>query len=58
MATKIANAIGLAMTAFLIVNFIMSTPVPKAHTVRECQPIRNAVQEYEYEQIGDWIVRR
>jgi hypothetical protein len=55
---RVANAIGLVATAILIVNFIMSTPVPKAHTVRECEPIGNAVTEYEYEQIGDWIVRK
>lgn len=55
---RVANAIGLVATAILIVNFILSAPVPKAHTVRECEPIGNAVQEYEYERIGDWIVRK
>lgn len=54
---RVANAIGFVATAILIVNFIISAPVPKAHTVRECEPIGNAVQEYTYEQIGDWIVR-
>lgn len=59
---KIANTIGLTVTAVLMVGFIMTRPVPAAHTEVECIPIGAALEEVEaqpeYEQIGDWTIRR
>lgn len=56
---KIANAIGLTVTAILMVGFIMTRPVPAAHTKVECIPIGAAAEvQAEYETIGDWTVRR
>jgi hypothetical protein len=56
------NVAGLAIVSMLMVFQIMSTPVPEAHTRRECIPIGAALEEAEaqpeYEQIGDWTIRR
>ena len=52
------NAIGLAVTAILMVGFIMTRPVPEVHEVRECIPIGEAAEDYQYEVVGDWIVRK
>ena len=59
---RIANAIGLTVTAILMVGFITTRPVPAAHTKVECIPIGAALEQIEaqpeYETIGNWIVRR
>lgn len=56
---KIANAIGLTVTAILMVGFIVTRPVPAAHTKVECIPIGAAAEvQPEYETIGDWTIRR
>ena len=59
---RVANTIGLTVTAILIVVGIMSTPVPAVHTKRECVPIGAALEQIEtqpeYETIGNWTVRR
>jgi hypothetical protein len=51
------NAIGLAVTAILMVGFIVSRPAPEVHTERECIPIGEAAEDYQYEVVGDWIIR-
>ena len=56
---RIANVIGLTVTAILIVGFIMTRPVPAAHTKVECIPIGAAVEvQPEYEWVGNWVIRR
>jgi hypothetical protein len=56
---KIANAIGLTVTAILMVGFIMTRPVPAAHTKVECIPIGAAAEaQPEYERVGNWVIRR
>ena len=56
---RIANMIGLTVTAILMVGFITTRPVPAAHTKVECIPIGAAAEaQPEYEVIGDWTVRR
>ena len=56
---RIANMIGLMVTAILMVGFIITRPVPAAHTKVECIPIGAAAKvQPEYETIGNWIVRR
>lgn len=51
------NAVGLAIVSALIVFQIMKAPVPEVHEVRECIPIGEAAEDYQYEVIGDWIIR-
>lgn len=56
---RIANAIGLTVTAILMVGFIMTRPVPAAHTKVECIPIGAAAEvQPEYERVGNWVIRR
>ena len=60
--TQVIDAAMLIAAGLQIIYFIGSAPVPKVHTQRECIPIGTALQEQEaqpeYEQIGDWIVKK
>ena len=60
--TQVIDAVMLIAAGLQIIYFIGSAPVPKVHMQRECIPIGAALQaeeaQPEYEQIGDWIVKK
>ena len=59
---KAINTAGLIIVSVMMVMLIMSAPVPTVHTKRECQPIGAALEQIEaqpeYEQVGNWVIRR